>query len=62
MHEGLPTAVDEAFRKASMFNLMLVARARATRVTYLLSDKLQVPGDIHRVSQGYVKGNVAILP
>lgn len=60
-YECLPCAVTEAFQKASLFNLMLVVRVRATHVSYLLLDKLHLASD-SMPSQGYVKGNVAILP
>ena len=57
----LPLEVIEAFRQASMFDLMLVARARATRISFLLNEKSGFSGD-SRVCQGFVKGNVAVLP
>ena len=60
-YECLPLPVKEAFEKASIFNQILVARVRVMWVTYLLSDKLH-DTNAHTVSQGYIKGNAAILP
>jgi len=39
-HERLPVDISDALKKASLFDFMLVARARASCITYLLSDKL----------------------
>lgn len=60
-YSEIPQEVHDAFQEASMFDLMLVVRARATRVSFLLTEKFGVAGD-PRSSQGYVKGNVAIMP
>ena len=38
-HAELPQDVKDALAKASMFNLMLIAHARATRLTHLFSKK-----------------------
>ena len=60
-YSELPPEVIEAFRQASMFDLMLVAHACATHISFLLNDKSGFSGD-SRVCQGFVKGNVAVLP
>jgi hypothetical protein len=62
--ERLPDDVRLAFEHASMFDLMLVSRARATRITHLFSSKRDSPtyGHNPETSQSYSKGNVAILP
>lgn len=63
IHE-LPGPVKAAFNNASMFDLMMVARCRATRITHLFSKKKDNPqyGIPEDQSQRYNKGNVAILP
>ena len=38
-HEALPTDVRRAFEDASMFDLMMVSRCRATKITQLYSSK-----------------------
>ncbi|KAJ7659695.1 hypothetical protein DFH06DRAFT_1269127 [Mycena polygramma] len=47
-----------------MYDLMMVARSRTTRITHLFCDKPNVHGQdkVHAYSQGYSKGNVAIFP
>ncbi|KAJ7088627.1 hypothetical protein C8R44DRAFT_836058 [Mycena epipterygia] len=46
-----------------MYNIMMVAKARATRVTHLFSEKTkkELPDEFTAVSQRYSKGNVAIF-
>lgn len=51
----LPSSVVDA----SLFDLMLVCKARATRISYMFNHNPSVSGDAR---QGYIKGNVAILP
>jgi hypothetical protein len=60
----LPDSVGQHFSKASMFDIMLVARSRATRITHLFSDKKGHPleGSDPSLSQRYSRGNVAIMP
>lgn len=58
----LDREVSLAFKHASMFDLMLVSRCRATRMTYLYSKKKDGPGGNPESSQRYNKGNVAIIP
>lgn len=63
-HEALSNEVREAFNHATTFDIMMVARARATRITHLYSSKTEGPmaGSDPEISQLYNKGNVAILP
>lgn len=63
-HEALPDDVHAAFKHATTFDIMMVARARATRITHLYSSKVEGPmaGTDPEISQSYNKGNVAILP
>lgn len=62
--DELPAQVKDAFQHASPFEIMMTARARATKITYLFSKKKGSPeyGRASETSQGYSKGNVAILP
>ncbi|KAJ7290044.1 hypothetical protein C8J57DRAFT_1164233 [Mycena rebaudengoi] len=57
-HDELPLKVKAVFHGASMYDIMMVARCRATRITHLFkkAGKNSNPG-----SQGYSKGNVAIF-
>ena len=62
--DELPADVKEAFRTATMFDIMMVARSRATQITQLYSNK---KGSFnyqqnHSESQRYDRGNVSIIP
>ncbi|KAJ7132416.1 hypothetical protein C8R44DRAFT_731093 [Mycena epipterygia] len=59
----LPPGVHIAFETASMYDIMMVARARTTRITHLFSEKTkkEQPDEFTAVSQRYSKGNVAIF-
>ena len=62
-HEALPDDdVHAAFKHATTFDVMMVARARATRITHLYSSKVDghLAGMDPEISQSYNKGNVAI--
>jgi hypothetical protein len=63
-NEALPDDVHAAFKHATTFDVMMVARARATRITHLYSSKVDghLAGTDPEISQSYNKGNVAILP
>ncbi|KAJ7224995.1 hypothetical protein C8J57DRAFT_1252983 [Mycena rebaudengoi] len=58
VHDELPAPVKAAFDGASMYDIMMVARSRATRITHLFkkAGKTSNAG-----SQGYSQGNVAIF-
>ncbi|KAJ7046273.1 hypothetical protein C8F04DRAFT_894650, partial [Mycena alexandri] len=62
--DELPAAVLEAFKTASLYDLMMVSRTRCTRVTHMFCDKKDAKGweKVRSLSQGYSKGNVAIFP
>lgn len=62
--DELPAEVKNAFAHSTMFDILMVARSRATRITHLYSQKpnSSIWGTDPRNSQGYSKGNVAILP
>jgi hypothetical protein len=62
--ELLPESVRTAIESATMFDMMMVARLRATRLTHLYSSKKDSPlfGSNPDLSQKYSCGNVAILP
>ncbi|KAJ7902454.1 hypothetical protein B0H13DRAFT_1499896, partial [Mycena leptocephala] len=62
--EELPGPVKSAFEAASLYDLMMVARTRCTRITHLFSEKPDARGHEKRrdTSQGYSQGNVAIFP
>jgi hypothetical protein len=64
MYYGLPDSIGQHFSKASMFDIMLVARSRATRITHLFSDKKGHPfeGSNSSLSHWYSQGNVTIMP
>jgi len=53
-------AIDEA----SMFDIMMVSKLRATRITHLYSSKegSSLYGTDPMLSQRYSRGNVAVLP
>ncbi|KAJ7720620.1 hypothetical protein B0H16DRAFT_1432312 [Mycena metata] len=61
--QELPADVRLAFEKASLYDLMMVARNRATRITHMFCEKPSAKGfdKIRAFSQGYSKGNVAIF-
>lgn len=62
--DEIPIAVQKAFKDSSMFDLMMVARCRSTRITQLYSNKKGSPnyqGDASE-SQRYDRGNVSIIP
>lgn len=63
-HERLSDNVRDAFKKATLFELMLVSRCRATRITHLYSSKPTGPnaGRNPASSQRYNRGNIAIIP
>jgi hypothetical protein len=56
----LPDEVQNCIKSLSQFDKMLICRARASKITHLYSEKGRCsPSD---PSQGFSKGNVAILP
>ncbi|KAJ7158211.1 hypothetical protein C8R43DRAFT_882687, partial [Mycena crocata] len=59
----LPKDVKEAFEQASLYDLMMVSRSRATRITHMFCEKPDARGaDKHyATSQGFSQGNVAIF-
>ncbi|KAJ7152241.1 hypothetical protein C8R43DRAFT_1087883 [Mycena crocata] len=61
--DELPEDVKEAFAKASLYELMMVSRSRATRITHMFCEKKDARGHekIYETSQGFSQGNVAIL-
>lgn len=62
--DEIPIAVQKAFKDSSMFDLMMVARCRSTRITQLYLNKKGSPnyqGDASE-SQRYDRGNVSIIP
>jgi hypothetical protein len=63
-HEELPTEMKSALSSASIFDLMMVSRARASRLTHLFSKNKNSPvyGTDSAESQRYCQGNIAILP
>lgn len=62
--DELPEDVKRALHSASMFDVMMVARSRATRITHLFTEKKghTQHGKDPQLSQGYSSGNVAVLP
>ncbi|KAG1747388.1 hypothetical protein EDB19DRAFT_303084 [Suillus lakei] len=63
-HERLPIDIREAFTSASIFDLMLISRARASQVTHFYMYKpssTQFSAE-EEASQRYNKGNVAVRP
>jgi hypothetical protein len=60
----LPMDVGSAFSASSLYDLMMVSRSRATRITHMFCDKPGAKGHdkVRAFSQGYSKGNVAIFP
>jgi Helitron helicase-like domain at N-terminus/PIF1-like helicase len=61
--DELPDEVRGAFEQASMFDVMLVSRARATRITHLFSSTKEslCRGGDPEISQRFNRGNAAIL-
>ncbi|KAJ6622842.1 hypothetical protein B0H10DRAFT_2214147 [Mycena sp. CBHHK59/15] len=61
--DELPPDVKKVFCNASMFDLMMVSRSRATRITHLYSKKKghHLAGSKASTSQRYSQGNVAIF-
>ncbi|KAJ7286216.1 hypothetical protein C8J57DRAFT_1050451, partial [Mycena rebaudengoi] len=61
--DELPSAVRLAFAQATAFDLMMVGRSRATRITHLFSrnPKSVLYGTADITSQRYSQGNVAIF-
>lgn len=70
-HEALPSAVSDAFDRSSQFDRLLVARARASRISFRFTELRSDHGankepfdahESHVSSQRYVKGNVLVMP
>ncbi|TFK57005.1 hypothetical protein OE88DRAFT_1709437 [Heliocybe sulcata] len=63
-YERLPDEVATAFDKATLVELLLIARARTSRVTFSFSEKSGNPSfnRSSETAQKYGRGNVAILP
>ncbi|KAK7038371.1 hypothetical protein R3P38DRAFT_2515926, partial [Favolaschia claudopus] len=62
--DELPPNIKTAFEEASLYDLMMIAHSRCTRITHLFSDKGQVtkpPDNKRAISQKYSKGNVAVF-
>ena len=61
--DELPPAVKAAFESASLYDLMMVSRSRATRITHLFCERPSAKGleKLRTGSQGYSQGNVAIF-
>ena len=51
--------VGEAFNTTSLFDLMLVVRARLTKISYMFNHKV---GGANDTRQGFIRGNVTVLP
>ena len=60
-HECLPNDAWLAFDSVALFDIMLVARARATQVTHMMTDKPSLSCWLGG-TWGFVKGNVVVLP
>lgn len=62
--DELPDDVQHAFQNASMFDIMMIARSRATRITHLFSKKKGSPnyGQDPSESQRYDRGNISVIP
>ncbi|KAJ6608356.1 hypothetical protein B0H10DRAFT_2166596 [Mycena sp. CBHHK59/15] len=60
--DELPADIQAVFNSASMFDLMIVAISRATRITQLFSKKkgVEVTNCRNAMSQRYSQGNIAI--
>ncbi|TFK89704.1 hypothetical protein K466DRAFT_486324, partial [Polyporus arcularius HHB13444] len=70
-HEMLPAAVASAFSQSSQFDRMLVARARASRISFRFTELREEDSsnrepvdahDNHATSQRFIRGNVLIMP
>ncbi len=70
-HDVLPPGVSAAFARSSQFDRLLVARARASRISFrfteLRADQAgnHEPVDAHEshvLSQRYVRGNILVMP
>lgn len=63
-HDRLPEEVKMAFNSASVFEKLLIARARANRITlrYCENPSSVEYGHPHETSQRYNKGNVLVMP
>lgn len=63
-HDELPEEVRNALKSATMFDVMMVARSRATRITQLFSKKKGNTNYDHdpSESQRYDRGNISIIP
>jgi hypothetical protein len=62
-HNELPTNVHDVIQRASVYDLMLIARACVTRITHVFNKKDDIdPSGDYSMSQKYTRGNVAILP
>ncbi|KAJ7155908.1 hypothetical protein C8R43DRAFT_822951, partial [Mycena crocata] len=61
--DRLPPDVKQAFAKASLYDLMMVSRSRATRITHMFCEKPDARGHekVYATSQGFSQGNVAIF-
>ncbi|KLO06710.1 hypothetical protein SCHPADRAFT_837660, partial [Schizopora paradoxa] len=62
--ERLPDDVQAAFQSASIFDLMLISKARCSRINHLFVKNPHSPvyGGNPATSQRYSRGNVAIIP
>ncbi|VDB96204.1 unnamed protein product [Peniophora sp. CBMAI 1063] len=58
-YERLPPAVSKAFAESTLHERQLIAGCRASKITFLYTAGATPD---RKVPQGYVKGNVAILP
>ena len=70
-HDALPSAVCDAFAASSQFDKLLVARARASRISFRFTEHRStnptnrdpIDGyETHIFSQRYVKGNILVMP
>ena len=58
-YDELSVVVAAAFERTSLFNLMLVARACCTKISFLFNHKSSSSSN---TQQGFIHGNVAVLP
>ena len=58
----LSPEVKQSFDEASLFERVLIARCRASRIVYKFSQRGYNAGDVSNAAQGYSKGNVCVLP
>ncbi|KAI0075283.1 hypothetical protein K474DRAFT_1600104, partial [Panus rudis PR-1116 ss-1] len=63
-HHSLPPDIKDSFQDASIYELLLISRARVNKVSFKFSDCVDgTQGIGHpRTSQRYLKGNVLVLP